>query len=86
MEAVKEASALRLRPILMTSLTTILGTLPIALALGEGSGSRQSMGIAVVGGLILSTGLTLYVIPAIYSFVSGNKKSISSQIDEGLAL
>lgn len=86
MEAVKEASALRLRPILMTSLTTILGTLPIALALGEGSGSRQSMGIAVVGGLMLSTGLTLYVIPAIYSFVSGNKKSISSQIDEGFSI
>ncbi|HRP02099.1 MAG TPA: efflux RND transporter permease subunit [Candidatus Kapabacteria bacterium] len=69
-EAVKVAAALRFRPIVMTSLTTILGTLPIALALGEGAGSRQSMGIGVVGGLIISTALTLYVIPAIYIFVS----------------
>ena len=77
-EAAKEAAALRFRPIMMTSLTTILGTLPIALALGEGAGSRQSMGIGVVGGLIISTALTLYVIPAIYTFISDKKKTVSN--------
>ncbi len=77
-DAVKEAARLRLRPILMTSLSTILGTLPIALALGAGSESRMSMGIAVIGGLIFSTILTLYVIPAIYSYLSEKKKTVSN--------
>ncbi len=72
-EAVKKAAALRFRPILMTSLSTILGTLPIALALGAGSESRVSMGIAIIGGLIFSTVLTLFVIPAMYSYISPNK-------------
>ncbi|KAB2849397.1 MAG: efflux RND transporter permease subunit, partial [Ignavibacterium sp.] len=67
-EAVINAAAARLRPILMTSLSTVLGILPIALAIGAGSESRVSMGIAVIGGLILSTFLTLFIIPAIYSF------------------
>ncbi len=77
-EAVKEAARLRLRPILMTSLSTILGTLPIALALGAGSQARVSMGIAVIGGLIFSTGLTLFVIPAVYSVLSDKKKEVSN--------
>ncbi len=77
-EAVKEAARLRLRPILMTSFSTILGTLPIALALGAGSEARVSMGIAVIGGLIFSTGLTLFVVPAIYSFLSDKKKEVSN--------
>jgi multidrug efflux pump len=77
-EAVKEAARLRLRPILMTSLSTILGTLPIALALGAGSESRSSMGIAVIGGLIFSTVLTLFVIPAIYTYLSEKTKSVSN--------
>jgi len=77
-DAVKEAAALRLRPILMTSLSTILGTLPIALALGAGSESRASMGIAVIGGLIFSTFLTLFIVPAIYSFFSDKKKEVSN--------
>jgi multidrug efflux pump len=64
--AVQDAAAARLRPILMTSLATILGILPIALALGAGSESRVSMGIAVIGGLLCGTALTLYVIPAMY--------------------
>jgi multidrug efflux pump len=81
-DAVKEAARLRLRPILMTSLSTILGTLPIALALGAGSGARVSMGIAVIGGLIFSTILTLFVIPAIYSFFSEKKKSVSNVTEE----
>lgn len=69
-EAVKEAAVLRFRPILMTSLSTILGTLPIALALGSGAESRMPMGIAVIGGLIFATVLTLFVIPAVYSIFS----------------
>ncbi|NMB81311.1 MAG: efflux RND transporter permease subunit [Ignavibacteria bacterium] len=77
-DAVKEAARLRLRPILMTSLSTVLGTLPIALALGAGSESRVSMGIAVIGGLIFSTILTLFVIPAIYSYFSEKTKTVSN--------
>ncbi|MBX2976219.1 MAG: efflux RND transporter permease subunit [Ignavibacteriaceae bacterium] len=69
-EAVIDAAVSRLRPILMTSLSTILGILPIALALGAGSESRVSMGIAVIGGLVLSTFLTLFIIPAFYSYVA----------------
>jgi len=73
-EALIEASTARLRPILMTSLATILGALPIALALGAGAKSRMGMGIVVIGGLLLSMVLTLYVIPAIYSFMVKDKK------------
>jgi multidrug efflux pump len=65
--ALIEASTARLRPILMTSLATILGALPIAMALGAGSKSRMGMGIVIIGGLLLSMVLTLFVIPAIYS-------------------
>jgi len=75
-DAVQDAAVSRFRPILMTSLATILGFLPIALALGAGAESRVSMGIAVVGGMIFSTALTLYVVPSIYSYLSTEKKSI----------
>lgn len=73
-DAIVEASASRLRPILMTSIATALGALPIALALGAGAKSRMSMGTVVIGGLMFSLALTLYVIPAIYSFFSREKK------------
>ncbi len=73
MESITGAATARFRPILMTSLSTILGILPIALALGAGSESRVSMGIAVIGGLIFSTILTLYVIPAIYSYFTSKE-------------
>lgn len=76
LDAIKDAAAARFRPILMTSLSTILGTLPIALALGEGSESRVSMGIAVIGGLVFSTILTLFVIPAIYSYLSSKYSNV----------
>ncbi len=69
-EAVQEAAAARLRPILMTTLAMILGILPIALALGAGSESRMSMGIAVIGGLVCGGALTLFVIPAMYVMLS----------------
>jgi multidrug efflux pump subunit AcrB len=62
-----------LRPILMTSLATMLGALPIALALGAGSKSRVSMGIVIIGGLIFALTLTLYVIPAIYIYLSTSR-------------
>ncbi len=71
MHAVIEASTQRLRPILMTSLATSLGALPIALSLGAASTSRIPLGIVVVGGLLFSLVLTLLVIPAVYTFVSG---------------
>jgi len=73
-EAIIGAAKARFRPILMTSLSTILGILPIALALGAGSESRISMGVAVIGGLILATFLTLFVIPAMYIFLSSKEK------------
>ncbi len=69
-EAVIDAATSRFRPILMTSFATILGVLPIALAIGGGSESRISMGIAVVGGLIFSLILTLYTIPGFYVIAS----------------
>ena len=65
-EAVLEACSLRLRPILMTTLSTILGMLPIALGIGEGAELRQSMGVVLIGGLTTSTLLTLVVVPLIY--------------------
>jgi multidrug efflux pump len=69
-DAVKSSAAARFRPILMTTLSTIFGILPIALGLGSGAESRVSMGIAVIGGLIFSGVLTLYIIPAMYSYLS----------------
>jgi len=75
MTAIQEAAVSRFRPILMTSLSTFLGILPIALALGAGSESRIPMGIAVCGGLVFSTFLTLFIIPAIYSFMSKRNRS-----------
>ena len=69
-EAVLDAAVARFRPILMTSLATIFGILPIALSLGASGGSRQSLGIAVVGGLLCSGLLTLFVVPAVYAIFS----------------
>lgn len=72
-QAVLQASVSRLRPILMTSLATALGALPIALALGAGAESRVGMGIVVVGGIMFSLILTLFIIPAVYLYLTGKK-------------
>ncbi|MEP2446749.1 MAG: efflux RND transporter permease subunit [Balneola sp.] len=82
MDAIMDASAARFRPILMTSISTVLGILPIALALGAGAESRTSMGIAVIGGLIIGSFLTLYVIPAMYSYLSPEKSKDDMISDE----
>ncbi len=74
-----ESASARFRPILMTSLATIFGALPIALALGAGSTSRVSLGIVVVGGLCFSLLLTLFVIPVMYMIMSSNKKKNAEQ-------
>ncbi|MBK9637453.1 MAG: efflux RND transporter permease subunit [Bacteroidetes bacterium] len=79
MEAIMEASALRLRPILMTSLATMLGALPIALALGAGAQSRIPLGVVIIGGLFFSLMLTLYVIPAMYTYLSRKKDSVKHE-------
>jgi hydrophobe/amphiphile efflux-1 (HAE1) family protein len=75
-EAVLEASRLRLRPILMTSLAMALGSLPLALSLGAASTSRQPLGIVIMGGILFSLILTLFVIPAMYTFLSRKRKHV----------
>ena len=72
--AIREASIQRLRPILMTSAATILGLLPLAYASGEGANGRVAMGIAVVGGMLISTFMTMYIVPAIYTYISTPRK------------
>ena len=67
--AIREAARLRLRPIMMTTLTTVLGLLPMAMGLGEGSEMRTPMAITVIGGLLTSTMLTLLVVPVMYSLL-----------------
>ena len=69
LEAIQEAGQARLRPILMTTLTTVVGLLPLALGLGEGAEVRAPMAITVIGGLLVSTVLTLVVIPVVYAVV-----------------
>ncbi len=73
-DAILDASASRFRPILMTSLATILGVLPMVLSTGAGAESRIAMGVSVAGGLLVSTFFTLFIIPAMYAYISGSKK------------
>jgi multidrug efflux pump len=79
-EAVVDAATRRLRPILMTSLATALGALPIALALGAASRSRVPMGITIIGGLTFSLVLTLFVIPALYTYMSRKKDQVKMPV------
>lgn len=80
--AVLDAAAQRLRPILMTSLATALGALPIALSLGAASTSRIPLGIVIVGGIMFSLVLTLFVIPAVYTYISSKHKTEKIEISE----
>ena len=73
-DAVISGGKSRLRPVLMTSLTTILGMVPMAMGIGEGSEIWQPMGIAVVGGLLVSTFITLFIVPALYSMLEEYKE------------
>ena len=82
LQAAVEASVQRLRPILMTSLATSLGALPIALSLGSAATSRIPLGIVVVGGLLFSLILTLFVVPAVYTFISTKRETIAAEIDQ----
>ena len=71
--AIREASKQRLRPILMTSFATILGLLPLVFASSEGANGRIAMGVAVIGGMLISTFLSMYIVPAMYSYISTNR-------------
>ena len=82
MDAVVEAASHRLRPILMTSLATSLGALPIAMSLGAAATSRIPLGIVVVGGILFSLILTLFVIPAVYTFISSKHKVHVTEVTE----
>jgi len=73
-----QAGASRLRPIMMTTATTTLGLLPMALGLGNGAEVRAPMAITVIGGLVLSTALTLIVIPVVYSLLDRGRDAVAS--------
>ncbi|PKO99667.1 MAG: acriflavin resistance protein [Bacteroidetes bacterium HGW-Bacteroidetes-8] len=79
LEAIMDSAASRFRPILMTSLSTILGIAPMVFATGAGAESRISMGVTVAGGLIFSTFFTLYIIPAMYSIISSTKANFEGK-------
>ena len=80
--AIMEAGRARLRPIMMTTLTTVLGLLPMAIGFGEGSEVRTPMAITVIGGLIASTLLTLVVIPVVYSLLDRKAVSLAAEVSE----
>ncbi len=82
-ESLIDACPNRLRPILMTSIATIAGALPAAMALGPGAEARQPMAIAVIGGVLVSTALTLYVVPSVYSLFSRFKTREAEDDDDG---
>ena len=76
--AIIEAATIRLRPILMTSLSTIFGVLPLVIGSGPGAASRLTVGITIFGGMLFSTFFTLYVIPTIYSLIGKNTQRIDA--------
>ncbi|MCL2649777.1 MAG: efflux RND transporter permease subunit [Candidatus Azobacteroides sp.] len=84
LDAIREASIQRLRPILMTSFSTILGSLPLAFARSEGANSRVAMGVAVIGGILISTLLTMFIVPTMYSYISTNRHKTPKSPEEDL--
>jgi multidrug efflux pump len=82
LDAVIEASVLRLRPILMTTGAMVLGAVPLAVATGAGAESRQDIGWVIVGGLLVGTFFTLFVIPVVYTYVAGSRRAIAAPEDE----
>ena len=84
-DAVTEAAVIRLRPILMTSLSTVFGILPIAIGFGAGAESRRPLGIAVVGGMFFSTVLTFFVVPATYVVIERGRARLRPVAGRGPA-
>jgi HAE1 family hydrophobic/amphiphilic exporter-1 len=80
--AIREASRLRLRPIMMTTLTTVLGLLPMALGVGEGAEMRMPMAVTVIGGLLTATVLTLVVVPVMYSLL--DRRPVSARLGQSV--
>ncbi|MDR2651359.1 MAG: efflux RND transporter permease subunit [Prevotellaceae bacterium] len=83
--AIRDAALQRLRPILMTSASTILGLVPLAFATGEGCNGQIAMGVSVVGGMLVSTLLTMYIVPVMYSYISTNRSKIKNNKSEDIS-
>jgi multidrug efflux pump len=79
MESITAAAVQRLRPVLMTSISTVLGLLPLVFAAGEGANGRIAMGVAVVGGLVFSTLMTLFIVPAMYGYIATDRSKKKNQ-------
>jgi len=83
-EAVIKAASIRLRPILMTSFSTIIGIMPLVIASGAGAASRQAIGITIVSGFAIGTLFTLFVLPVIYTFFAADHRPAVANEDESL--
>jgi multidrug efflux pump len=86
LEAIQGAAVQRLRPILMTSFCTVLGLLPLVFASAEGANGRMAMGVAVIGGMMVSTLLTIFIVPAMYLYISTNRGKKKEKEDAKIAL